>query len=88
MSHRYVEVRPFTIDVVDEDAARRAHELGFMPKASGHSLGAGDCIDHEHAHLAYLHGRQRIAQEVGLARGVEQVDFVILAIRDGRDGGA
>ena len=82
--HDDVEVRMLTIDVVDEHRTRQAHGLGLAPQLRGHDLRALYGVDHEHGHFGGVHGRERVANEVGVARRVEQVDLVIF-IRNGRD---
>ena len=86
LRHDGIEVRVLAIDVVDEHGARQAHALGLAPQLRGHDLGACDGIDDEQRHFGSLHGGKRVADEVGMARGVEQVDLVIM-VRNGRDGG-
>ena len=85
LRHDSVEVRVLAVDVVDEHGARQAHALGLAPQLRGHDLGTCDGVDDEQRHFGSLHGGKRVADEVGVARGVEQVDLVIM-IRDGRDG--
>ena len=75
------------VDVVDEHGARQAHALGFTPQLRGHDLGTCDGIDDEQRHFGSLHGGKRVADEVGMARSVKQVDLVIM-VRNGRDGSA
>ena len=87
LRHDGIEVRVLAIDVVDEHGARQAHALGLAPQLRGHDLGTCDGVDDEQRHFGSLHGGKRVADEVGVARGVEQVDLVIM-IRDGRDGSA
>ena len=86
LRHDGVEVRVLAVDVVDEHGARQAHALGLAPQLRGHDLGACDGVDDEQRHFGSLHGGKRVADEVGMARGVEQVDLVIM-VRNGRDGG-
>ena len=85
LRHDGVEVGVLAIDVVDEYRARKAHPLGLAPQLRGHDLRPGHGIDDEERHFSGLHGGQRVADEIGMARRVEQVDLVIM-IRNGRDG--
>ncbi len=87
LRHDGVEIGALAVDVVDEDAARKTHVLGFPPELRRHDLRAFHGVDDEHRHFGRLHGGQRIADKVGVAGRVKQVDLVIV-IRDGRDGGA
>ena len=52
--------------------------------AGGRSFITGGGLDR--AYFGSLHGGKRVADEVRMARGVEQVDLVIM-VRNGRDGG-
>ena len=85
LRHDGVEVCVLAVDVVDEYGARQAHALGFAPQLRGHDLGTCDGVDDEQRHFGGLHGGKRVADEVGMTRGVEQVDFVIM-VRNGRNG--
>ena len=82
--HDNVEVRMLAIDVVNEHRARQAHSFGLAPQLRGHDLRALYGVNHEHGHFGGVHGCERVANEVGVARRVEQVDLVIF-IRNGRD---
>ena len=85
--HGRVEVGVLAVDVIDEHGARQAHILGLTPELRGHDLRARHGVNHEQRHLGRLHARQRVADEVGMARRVEQVDLVVF-VRDGSDGRA
>ena len=79
-SHGGAEVGVVAVDVVDEDGARDVHLLGCLPQLGRHDLRAIDGVNHEHGHLGGVHRGDRIADEVGVTRGVEQVDFVVLVM--------
>lgn len=72
------------IDMVDEHGARQAHILGLVPQLGGHNLRSGNRVDDEQGHLGCLHGRERIAYEVGVSRRVKHVDLEVF-VRDGGD---
>ena len=84
--HSGVEVGVLAIDVVDVHRARQTHVLGLAPQLRRHDLGAVDGVHHEQGHFGRLHGGQRVADEVGVAGGVQHVDLVVL-VGDGGDGG-
>ena len=84
--HGGVEVGVLAIDVVDVHRARQTHVLGLAPQLRRHDLGTIDGVHHEQGHFGRLHGGQRVADEVGVAGGVQHVDLVVL-VGDGGDGG-
>ena len=84
--HGGVEVGVLAIDVVDVHRARQTHILGLAPQLRRHDLGTVDGVHHEQGHLGRLHGGQRVADEVGVAGGVQHVDLVVL-VGDGGNGG-
>ena len=84
--HGGIEVGPFAVNVVDVHGAGQAHVLGLAPQLRGHDLGAVHSVHHEQGHFRSLHGGQGVADEVGMAGGVQHVDLVVL-VGDGRDGG-
>ena len=73
--------------MVDEHGSAKSHVLRFAPQFVVHDLRACHGVDHEQRGLGGLHGRQGVAQEVRLARRVDQVDLKVL-VRDGRQRGA
>ena len=83
---REVIVGVGAIDAVDEDGAREREVLGGIPQTSGHSAGAACGVDHEQRGLASAHRGVGIADEVRIARSVENVDAGALPL-DGSDRG-
>ena len=79
-SHGGAEVGVVAVDVVDVDGARDVHLLGFLPQLGRHDLRAIDGVNHEHGHLGGVHRGDRVADEVGVTGGVEQVDLGIGAM--------
>ena len=85
--HGGVEIGVFAVNMVDEHGSAKSHVLRFAPQLVVHDLRACHGVDHEQRGLGGLHGRQGVAQEVRLARRVDQVDLEVL-VRDGRQRGA
>ena len=85
--HGRVEVGVLAVDVVDVHGARQAHVLGFAPQLGGHHLWPGNRVHHEERHFGRLHGGQRVADEVGMARRVQKVDLEVL-VGNGSEGRA
>ena len=80
--HGRVEVGVLAVDMVDEHGARQTHVLRLAPQLGGHDLRACHGVHHEQRHLGRLHGGQRVADEVGVAGRIKQVDLVVL-VRNG-----
>ena len=87
LRHDGVEVGVLAVDVVDEHGARQAHALSLAPQFRGHDLWTCHGVNHEQRHFGSLHGSKRVADEIGVARRVKQVDFVVV-VRDRRNGRA
>ena len=85
--HGRVEVGVLAVDMVDEHGARQTHVLRLAPQLGGHDLRACHGVHHEQRHLGRLHGGQRVADEVGVAGRIKQVNLVVL-VRNGGNGGA
>ncbi len=82
--HDHIEIRMLAIDVVNENRPRQTHGFGLAPQFRRHDLWTLDGIDDEHGHFGSMHSGKRVADEVGVTRGIEQVDLVIF-IRNGRN---
>ena len=81
---RKVIVGVGAIDAVDEDGACEREILGGIPQASGHGTGAACGVNHEQRGLASAHRGVGVANEVRIARSVEDVDAGALPL-DGSD---
>ena len=82
----HVEIGVLLVHAVHEHGAREAQILGRVPEFDGGGLRALGGVDHEQGRLAHAHRRIGVADEVGVARGVEHVDAGVLPV-DRRDGG-
>ena len=82
----HIEVGVLLVHAIDEHGAGEAQVLGGVPKLDGGGLRALGGIDHEQGGLAHTHGRVGIADEIGIAGGVEHVDARALPVDRG-DGG-
>ena len=82
--HDGVEVGVLLVHAVDEDGAGDAHLAGDLPEALGLDLRTGDGVDDEQRHLGGLHAGDRVADEVGVAGGVDDVDLDAV-VHDGRE---
>ncbi len=85
--HRQVVVGVGAVDAVDEEGTGEREVLGRVPQAGRDGPRAARRVDHEQRGLAGAHGCIGVADEIGVARGVEHVDAGALPL-DGRDGRA
>ena len=74
------------VDAVDEHRSGQTQVLGRIPQLDGGGLRALGGVDHEQRGLADAHRRVGVADEIGVARGVEHVDAGALPVDRG-DGG-
>ena len=82
----HVEIGVLLVHAVHEHGAGQAQVLGRVPELDGSGLRALGGVDHEQGRLAHAHRRIGVADEVGVARGVEHVDAGVLPV-DRRNGG-
>ena len=68
------------VDLVDDDQAVEAALRRPLQEAPGHHLDAVLRVDHDRRGLDRGERRQRVAEEIGVARRVQQVDSVLLRI--------
>ena len=85
--HGGVEVCVFTVNVVDEHGAGKAHVVCFFPQTRAHGLRTGYGVENKKRRLAYLHGEQRLANEIGLSGSVKNIDFVVAVINRSKGSG-
>jgi hypothetical protein len=76
---------PVPVKLVDEEGPGQAQLLGHGPDDLGLGLHPLDRRDHEQHRVGRGQGRAHVADEVGVAGGVEQVDLEAV-IFDGCDG--
>ena len=76
----------FAVQLVDDHEARQLILVGVAPDQLGAHLHAGHGIHHHDGGLADVQGGFDLADEVGEAGRVQDVDFVVV-ILDGDDGG-
>ena len=75
-----VEVGPRLVVLVDEDEPRDLGGNAPLPRQLGADLDAVDRADHEDGEVGDAERRHLLADEVGVAGRVEQVDLVRLAV--------
>ncbi len=76
---------PVAVELVDEERPGQAQLLGHGPDDLGLGLDPLDGRDHEQDPVGGRQGRAHVADEVGVAGGVEQVDLEAVVL-DGGDG--
>ena len=74
LRHQGREVDVLRVDLVDDDHAAALALRRVAHHPLGHHLDAGRCADHHRGRLDGLQRGQRLAEEVGRARRVDQVD--------------
>ena len=72
---RLVEVGPVLVELGDHDRARHADGRALLPQHLGRAVDAVDRADHEERGVGGAQAGPQVADEVGVARGVEQVDL-------------
>ena len=77
---RALERRALAVELVDEDRARDAALLGELPRDLGLHLDAFDRGDDEQREVGGLERGGDVADEVGVAGRVEQVDLVAVEL--------
>ena len=81
---RALEVGTLTVELVDEDHARQVQLRGDPPDRLGLHLDAIDRADHEHRKVGHPQRGVDVADEVGVARGVDEVDLVAFPLERGQ----
>ena len=81
------EVGVVAIEVVDENHAWQPVLAGKPPRLLGADLHAGGRVDHDDRAIDHPHGGDHVAAEIGIAGGVDDVDFGAAPF-DGSDGEA
>ena len=76
--HAGVKVGLGLVEAVHEDRAGERQVLGGIPQAGGRGLRAVGGVNHEQGRLGGGHGRVGVAHEVGVARGIQNVDAGVL----------
>ena len=84
-SRRAGERGPVAVELVDEEGPGQAQLLGHGPDDLGLGLDPLDPRDHEQHPVGGRQGRAHVADEVGVAGGVQQVDLEAVVL-DGRHG--
>ena len=80
---RAVERGAFLVELVDEDHAGDAQLPGESPDPLGADLDSVDGVHHEHGEIDHAQGGVDVANEVGVARRVDEVDLVALPLERG-----
>ena len=75
LGQRLLERRPLAIELVHEDRSRKAGLHRELPRGLGLHLDAVDGADHEDDSVDRPDRRSQVADEVGVARRVENVDL-------------
>ena len=81
---RALEAGALTIELVHEDHAGEAQLGGDLPDHLGLHLDAVDRAHDEDGEVGHAECRLHVADEVGVARGVDQVDLVALPLERGQ----
>ena len=79
-----LEVGTLPVELVDEDHAGQVQLRGDPPDRLGLHLDAIDRADHEHRKVGHPQRGMDVADEVGVARGVDEVDLVALPLERGQ----
>ena len=77
---RALEAGALAVELVDEDHPRHAEPAGLAPDRLGLHLDAVDRAHHEHREVDDPQRGPHVAEEVGVARRVDQVDLVALPL--------
>ena len=72
---RLVEVGPVLVQLGDHHRARHADGRALLPQHPGRAVDAVDRADHEQRRVGGAQPGPQVADEVGVAGGVEQVDL-------------
>ena len=86
-----VELRADAVHLVDEADARHVVAVGLPPDRLGLRLDAGDAVEHGDGAVEHAQRALHLDGEVDVARGVDDVDGVVVPLaggRGGRDGDA
>ena len=75
---RALEAGPFTVELVDEDHAGKVQLGGELPGGVRLDLDALDGADHENRQVSHSECGVHVADEVRVARAVDEVDLVVL----------
>ena len=81
---RAEEVGPLAIEHVDEQEPRQVKFSGALPEPVGVDLDAHHGVDDEHGRLADPERAQRIGDEAGVPRRVEQVHLAVEPLKRGQ----
>jgi len=73
-AEQYVRLEVLVIHLVDHDDAAQAHLLGPEPAATGVDADAPGGVDHDDGGFDRREGLDRLAEELGASRSVEEVD--------------
>ena len=84
LRQRDVEARPLAIELVDEHHAGDAEVAGHLPRLLGLHLDPVERADHEHRQVGDAQRGGDLAHEVGVARGVDEVDLVVAPLERAR----
>ena len=85
------EVRTGAVELVDEAHPRHGVLVGLAPDGLGLRLDTGDAVEHRDGAVEHAQRALHLGGEVDVARGVDDVDLVVLPPaggRGGRDGDA
>ena len=81
------EVCAHDVHLVDERHTRDMILVGLVPNGLGLGLNAALCAEYRDRTIEYAQGTLYLNGEVNVARGVDDVDAVILPVAGGRSGG-
>ncbi len=77
---RALEGGVVAVHLADDDEARQFERLTVVPGELGADLHPGDRIDQHHRPVGHAQGRDHLADEVGVAGRVEQIDLVVFVL--------
>ncbi len=87
VGHQRRQIEVLGVDLVDDDHAAELPLGGVAHHALGHQLDAGLGIDHHQGGIHARQGGNGLAGEIGVARGVGQVDVGVLVAEIDQGGG-
>ena len=74
------EVGTHAVELVDEGDAGDAEVAGLTPHGLGLRLHAGNGVEHGHSAVEHAEGALDLGREVHVARGVDDLDAVVVAV--------
>jgi hypothetical protein len=82
-----LEVGVLAIHLINDDEARQLMLVGILPYQLGADFHARNRVDHHHGRIGHAQRRFHFTEEVGEARRVDKIDFVLLVFDGDNCGG-